>query len=77
MFITIYPDNIKDDATDTSLPENEKTLTKNGIINGKAIVNANGTPNGQMIYQNGNKKSDVAVIDIVEDGKYNARRLLY
>lgn len=30
----------------------------------------NGKANSQIIYQNGNIKSDAAVIDIIEDGKY-------
>lgn len=51
------PGKVKDDVTNTSVPEYEK---------GKTIAKNIG---GQMIYQNGNKKSDVAVIDIIEDGK--------
>lgn len=65
----ISPDNIKDEV---SMSDNVKTSAKNG----KPIVNGNGQPNGQMIYQNGNTKSDVAVIDIAEDGECNSYSLL-
>lgn len=68
-FVYLLQHNIKDDASSVSLSENEKSSAKNGIVGGKTIVNGNSIPNGQMHYQNGIKKSDVAVIDIIEDGK--------
>lgn len=68
----IHPANIKDAEANATLSENEKISTKNGTVNGKTITNGNGTANRQIIYQNGNAKSDAAVIDIIEDGKYKS-----
>ncbi len=56
-----------------SLSEKEEIFTKNR----KMISNNNGPSNGQIPYQNGNTKSDVAVIDIIEDGKFYALYFVY
>lgn len=69
VFGLFIADKIKDDVTNGSLVQNESISVKNGSVNGKPIGHSNGTTNGQIIYRNGNTKSDVAVIDIIEDGK--------
>lgn len=67
----VYADNPNptDNTTDIKFTPNEKISEINGNINGKIIPNGNGGVNGLTTYQNGNVKSDIAVIDIIEDGK--------
>lgn len=59
----IYPGKLNDDVMSFTFSENDKNETAHSqpILNGKG----NGT-----IYQNGHTKSDVAVIDISDDGKF-------
>lgn len=57
-------------TNDAEIPQNDKKFLKNGIVNGKINSNGNGVVvNGNATYQNGNIKSEVAVINIIDDGK--------
>lgn len=64
-------DNTTDSMIDDEFSHSEKKLVKNGFVNGKINSNGNGVlANGLKTHQNGNIKSDVAVIDIIDDGKF-------